>query len=65
MVLYKIRWLVYTAFLIWMGIGHGFRVPILDHFVTNLTGHFILPLFISILFLLPDIIQFLFHLPEA
>ena len=65
MVLYKIRWLIYTAFLFWTATNHGFRVPILDYFVTNLTSHFLLPLFISILFLLPDIIQFLFHLPEA
>ena len=65
MVLHKLRWLLYTAFLIWTGTNHGFRVPVLDPFLTNLTGHFVLPLFTSIFFLLPDIIQFMFHLPEA
>ena len=59
MVVHKIRWILYTTFLIWTGTDHRVRVPMLDPFVTNLTSRFILPLLASSAFLMPDVIQYL------
>ena len=59
MVPHKLRWILYTAFLIWTGTETRFRVPILEPYVTNLTRRFVLPLLASSAFLLPDAIQYL------
>jgi len=57
MVAHKLRWILYTTFLIWTGIENRFQVPVLNPYVTNLTGRFVLPLIASSAFLLPDIVQ--------
>ena len=59
MVVHKLRWILYTAFFIWTGIENGFQIPVLNPYVTNLTGRFLLPLITSSAFLLPDIVQLL------
>jgi hypothetical protein len=59
MVPHKLRWILYTTFLIWTGTETRFRVPRLDPFVTNGTSRFVLPLLASSAFLLPDFLQYL------